>query len=150
MKMKVLMIGALLAGQCLTVAQPALAVALSENRSSEIGAFAGMRIRVPLDGPRHERQLRAGLMIAPTLHSRNADGGRMVRLGEGVELGVRGREPIQLSIGGHDFARLADDEAAQADDDGGIPTWAIVAGSVALVAGIAFAVYVQVGREASD
>lgn len=105
--MKKLMIFALLGGQALAAAQPAFAAALTETRTQRPGAFAGLRLRVPLDGDARQRQVRAGLTVAPTLHSRTADGETRLRIGEGVELGVTGREPVRLSLGGTPVNRLA-------------------------------------------
>jgi len=105
--MKRLTIGALLAGQLMTAAQPVLAAELTETRSQQTGAFAGLRLRVPLDGNAEQRRLRAGLALAPTLHTRTADGETRLHVGEGIELGLVGREPVRLSIAGTPVSRLA-------------------------------------------
>ena len=105
--MRKLMIGALLAGQLVTAAQPVLAAELTEARSQQTGAFAGLRLRVPLDGHAEQRRIRAGLAVAPTLHTQTAGGETRLQMGEGVELGLVGREPVQLSIAGTPVSRLA-------------------------------------------
>jgi len=105
--MRKLMIGALLAGQLVTAAQPVLAAELIEARSQQAGAFAGLRLRVPLDGDAAQRRIRAGLAVAPTLHARSAGGETQLHVGEGVELGLVGRGPVRLSIAGTPVSRLA-------------------------------------------
>ena len=100
-------IAALVAGQLLATAQPAFAAELAETRSQQMGAFAGFRMRVPLDGRAADRQVRAGLTVAPTLHSLTADGEVRLRIGEGLELGVTGGEPVRLSLAGTPVNRLA-------------------------------------------
>ena len=138
--MKKLMIGALVGAQLLTAAQPALAAELETVSDQRMGAFGGLRVRLPLDGGTHERQLRAGLTVAPTLHTRTLEGQSRLRIGEGVELGLRGREPVRLSVAGQDLRRLGVRQGSDEDDDDGIPTGAwIAAGIVAVaVAGVVF------------
>ena len=104
--MKKLTIAALLAGQLLTIAQPVAAAEIATARETRAGAFAGLRLRVPLDGGPGQRQVRAGLAVAPTLHSREGDGERRMRVGEGIELGVAGGDRIGLSIAGTPVDRL--------------------------------------------
>ena len=98
--MKKLMITALVAGQLLTAAQPALAADLVDSGASQMGAFGGVRLRVPLDGNARQRQVRAGLTVAPMIQSRTMQGESRLRIGEGIELGVRGRSPVTLSLAG--------------------------------------------------
>ena len=105
--MKRLTITALLGAQLAVAAQPALAAGLAETRTHQPGAFAGLRLHVPLDGNARQRQIRAGLTLAPTLHSRTAGGESRLHIGEGVELGVSGRGPVRLSLGGTPVSRLA-------------------------------------------
>jgi hypothetical protein len=112
--MKKLTVAALVAGQLLTAAQPAFAAELIDGRTQQIGAFAGARVRVPLGGDVRQRQLRAGLTLAPTLRTLAADGQSQLRFGEGLELGVTGREPVRLLLAGQDVRRLG---AAEDDND---------------------------------
>ena len=134
--MKKLMIGALLGAQLLTAAQPAMAAELTVTGDQRMGAFGGLRVRLPLGGNPRANRLRAGVTLAPTLSTRAQDGDTRLRIGEGLELGVRGREPVRLSIGGRDLRRL---DARESGDDG-IPTGAWIAGGIVLVAvaGVAF------------
>jgi hypothetical protein len=104
--MKQLTVEALLAGHFLTVAQLVLAADLAETEQPRMGAFGGVRVRVPLGGDARQRQVRAGLTIAPTLHSRSLNGAARTRIGEGLELGVTGREPVRLSVAGTPVNRL--------------------------------------------
>lgn len=81
---------------------PAAAVNFTADRavtSHEAGAFVGARVRLSLDGHRRE-PLRAGLVAGPAFRTGRGDGGRSMRFGEGVELGLRGDRPLALSIAG--------------------------------------------------
>src|SRR4029450_6375899 len=114
-------IAALLAGQIVTVAQPALAADLTEAEQPRMGAFGGLRVRAPLGGDPRQRQVRAGLTVAPTLHGANMVGERPLRIGEGVELGFRGERPLSLTVAGMDAGRRRvgaahDDEDERATD----------------------------------
>ena len=99
------LIAALLGGQILA-AQPALAAELAAAEQPRVGAFAGFRVRVALDGDARERPVRAGVALAPTLHSRSVDGESRTRVGEGLEIGVTGTGPVRLSLAGRDLRRL--------------------------------------------
>lgn len=112
--MKKLTIIALVAAQVTAVAQPAMAAELTDGRTQAMGAFAGARLRVPLDGRTGEREVRAGLALAPTLQSRSASGETRTRIGEGLELGFNGDDRLRLSLAGQDMRRLG---AAQADEE---------------------------------
>jgi len=136
--MKKLTMTALVGAQLLTAAQPAMAAQLEAAGDQRMGAFGGLRVRLPLGGEPGRRQLRAGLTLAPTLHGLLAHGETRLRFGEGLELGVRGREPIRLRLAGQDVRRLG-----ARDSDGerrGIPTGALIAGGIVLVtiAGVVF------------
>ena len=140
--MKKLMIAGLVAAQLTATAQPAAAAELETNLDQRLGVFGGLRVRLPLDGNARDRPLRAGLTVAPTLRTLAGSGESRLRIGEGLELGVRGREPVRLSLAGQDLRRLAaqQGDGAEGDDDG-IPTGAWIAGGIVLVAiaGVAFA-----------
>jgi hypothetical protein len=132
--MKKLMIAALVAGQLLTAAQPAFAAELVDSHGQQIGAFAGARLRVPLNGNARQRQIRAGFTLAPTMRTLAADGHSRLRFGEGLELGITGRQPVRLLLAGQDVRRLG---AAQDNDDrrGGPSTlgWIAIGVGVAAV-----------------
>ena len=106
--MKTMTIAALLAAQLMIAAPPAAAAELADGRTQEMGAFGGVRVRVPLDGNARQRQVRAGLMLAPTMHSRTPSGETRMRIGEGLEVGRADDEPVRLSIGGTPVSRLAE------------------------------------------
>jgi hypothetical protein len=151
--MRKLTIAALLAGQLLAAAQPATAAALTEHRTKQMGAFAGLRLRVPLDGNARPRQVRAGLTVAPTMHTSNGDGETRIRFGEGVEYGLRSGGPLALAIAGQDLApsRLgAAQDEDEDEDEGGVPTWALIAGGVVVAAGIGVAVFAHLMNESSE
>ena len=136
--MKKLTIAALMAGQMLAAAQPAFAADLTEVRTQQMGAFAGFRLRVPLDGNDQQRQIRAGLALAPTMH------GSRLRIGEGVELGVSGGEPLRLSIAGTPVSRLARGPSGPGERRLGVSTvgWvAIGVGTVVAVLGVGYLVF---------
>ena len=137
--MKNLMVATLLAGQLSAAATPAMGAELDRHAAPQMGAFGGVRVRLPLDGDRSDRQLRAGLAVAPTVLTRTVDGETRLRIGEGVEFGIRGREPARLSLAGQDLRRLA--AQGDEDEDGGVPTWALVAGGVVLVLGAGLVVF---------
>jgi len=134
--MKRLMIATLLAGQMLAAAPPGLAAELSDGRSQEMGAFGGVRLRVPLDGRAEQRQVRAGLAVAPTLRSRSASGETRTRIGEGVELGFNGDDRVRLSLAGTPVSRLAQGEAGPDGRRAGISPigWVAIGVGVAAVA----------------
>ena len=97
--MKKAMIAALLGGQLLSAAHPALAADPVGRDTPLMGAFAGVRLRMPL-GDRGQQRLRAGLTIAPTMQVRSSDGAARTRFGEGLELGLAPNRPLELSLAG--------------------------------------------------
>ena len=144
--MKKVMIGALLAGQLVATAQPALAAELTEPRGREMGAFAGLRVRMPLDADGQQRRLRAGLTLAPAMHSRSSSGETRLRIGEGLELGLVGDEPARLSIGGTPVSQLGQGpigpDGRRLNASAG--RWvAIGAGVVVVVLGVAYLVFTE-------
>lgn len=136
--MKMLTMAAVVGAQLLAAAQPAMAADMEAVGDQRIAAFGGVRVRLPLGGEVGGRRLRAGLTIAPALHGRMVSGESRLRIGEGLELGVRGGEPMRLTLAGQDIRRLA----ARGDNDGrrGVPTGALIAGGIVLVtiAGVVF------------
>lgn len=117
--MKKLMIAALVAAQTLAVVPPAAAAETADARETRPGAFAGLRVRVPLDGDAQQRRIRAGLTVAPTLHSRSGDGAVRSRIGEGVELGITPRGAPALSLAGTRIDRLGAPHGRRAN----LSTW---------------------------
>ena len=135
--MKTLTMTALVAAQLLATAQPALAAELSDSRTQEMGAFGGVRLRVPLDGGAvGERRIRAGLTVAPTLHSRDLRGNSQVRTGEGLELGFNGDDRVRLSLAGTPVSRIAQGPAGPDGRRAGVSTigWVAIGIGVAAVA----------------
>jgi len=133
--MKKLMMAALLGGQLVTAAQPAMAAELEASSDQRMGAFGGLRLRLPLDGDVRDRQLRAGLTVAPALRTQAMNGESRLLIGEGLELGLRGNEPVRLRLAGQDLRRLAAQQSGDEEDDNdGIPTGALIAGAIVLVA----------------
>jgi hypothetical protein len=144
--MKKLMIAALLLGQPMA-GLPAVAADFDRDAVSDVGAFGGVRVRLPLDGDPRNRRLHAGLAFAPTIRSRTPEGETRLQIGQGLELAAGVRTPVRLSLGGQDLRRLA---AQSADEDGGIPTWAIVAGGVVLVLGIGLLAFTEAMNASSE
>ena len=116
--MKRLTIAALVGAQVLAAAQPAMAANLAQTQPQRMGAFAGFSLRLPLDGARGQ-PVRAGLALAPTMSSPGTDGAVRTRIGDGLELGVTGRQPLRLTLAGHDVRRLgaAQDNGQEQDGD---------------------------------
>ena len=96
--MKKLTIIALLGGQMLTAVQPALGAELASPEQREMSAFGGVRIRLPLGGARAQRRVRAGVTLAPIVHSRTVDGASRTRFGEGLEFSVERNRGPELSF----------------------------------------------------
>ena len=121
--MRKLTIAAVLAAQLVAAAQPAMAADFDHIRAQQAGAFAGLRLRMPLDGSDARRQpVRLGLALAPTLHSQSRDGAVRTRFGEGLELGIKGDSPVRLSFAGRPVSRLAQGLAGPDGDRAGVST----------------------------
>ncbi len=142
--MKSLAMTGLIAAQLLTTAQPALAADLTDTRTHQTGVFAGVRLRVALDGATERQPLRAGLAVAPTVQSRSIAGGEVrTRFGEGLELGVRGGEPIRLSLAGTPVSQLAQGPRGPEGERAGVSTlgWiAIGVGALVTIVVVASAI----------
>lgn len=132
--MRKLLIAAL-AGAQIAAAQPAWAADFADAEQIRAGAFAGFRVRVPLDGDSRERHVRAGLAVAPTLHSRTLDGGSRVQFGEGIELGLSDGRAVQLSLAGTPVSRLAPGQDGPDGERAGISTLGWVAIGAGVVIG---------------
>ena len=103
--MKKFLIAALISGQFLGAAAPAFAQSFAPLRETETGTFGGVRVRIPFGGAARE-PMRAGLTFAPTTRADYQDGRVRTRIGEGLEFGVVGREPLQFSLAGTPVNRL--------------------------------------------
>jgi hypothetical protein len=140
--MKSLAIAALVAAQIMVGAQPAMAAGLGDDRTGAIqqqGAFAGARLRVPLGGE-GKKKARAGLAVAPVLHSRQADGSVRTRFGEGMEYGFAGGHKAELSLAGRPISQVAQGRTGPDGRKQGVSTigWiAIGVGALAAVVLIA-------------
>lgn len=145
------MITALVLAQALAAAEPVAAAEITAPGQTQAGVFGGFRLVIPLDGEPRHRQVRGALALAPMLHSHDSDGKLSVRLGEGIEYGFRSGRKLSFSIGGHDLglSRLG---AAQDDEkeDGGVPTWVLVAGGVVIAVGVGGALFYDAMKDASE
>ncbi|HYD13234.1 MAG TPA: hypothetical protein VEC11_10340 [Allosphingosinicella sp.] len=108
--MKKLLIAALVAGQTCAATTPAFAQGYAPAHDTEMGMFSGVRIRIPFGGGARA-PIRAGLAFAPTARTDYQDGRVRTRIGEGLEFGVNGREPLQFSLAGTPVNRLAQGRA---------------------------------------
>jgi len=142
--MKKLMIAMLLAGQLSAAAAPAAAAELDRHAAPQMGAFGGLRVRLPLDGNVRQQRLRAGLTLAPTLHSRSSNGATRTRIGEGLELGLTQGERPRLSLAGTPVSQIArgpvgpDGRRLGASTAGGV---AIAVGAAVVVLGIGYLLF---------
>lgn len=144
--MKKLTLTALVAGQLMATAQPAVAAELTEHGTQRAGTFAGLRLSVPLDRAADQQRVRAGLTVAPTMHSRTPTGESRLRIGEGLELGVVGAEPPRLMIAGTPMSRLAQGPVGPDGRRVGVSTggWiAIGVGTVVAVLGVGYLVFAE-------
>ena len=146
--MKSVTIAALLAAQLAIAAQPALAADLGDQRSAGIqrqGAFAGARLRIPLNGT-NAGKAQAGLTVAPILQGRQADGSIRTRFGEGLELRLSGTAKPQLAFGGRTLAQLTQGRAGPTGRKAGIST----IGWVAIGVGVAVVTVFAIGQLCAD
>ena len=153
--MKLAVIAGLVAGQLLATAQPAAAADFAEARNVETGAFAGLRVRVPLGADPERRGIQAGLTVAPTFRSTTMDGRSRMGIGEGLELGFRQRENITLRLAGTRIDRIGMAPGNRAPDGprAGVSTlgWvAIGVGTLVVAAAVATAVLVHEINENSE
>lgn len=135
--MKKAAVALIVATQLLAPLAPAsAAMGFDSPEQTRMGAFAGARFRLALGGADRGRA-KLGLTLAPTRQTLAADGRRLLRFGEGIELGFVNGEPFAARLGGQ---RLAD-AGASADTRerrmgvstigaAGIAAGAIVAGLV--------------------
>ena len=138
--MKKLILAAVLGGQMLVAAQPAVAADFAATQPEHVGAFGGLRVRVTLGGREDQPRVRAGLAVAPTLQRSNPGGERALLVGEGVELGYQSGRPLAFSVAGTDLGRprlgSAQDQPAPAEEEesGGGPSWPLIVGGVVIAA----------------
>jgi hypothetical protein len=148
--MKRLTLTALVAGQLTIAAQPGFAADLTEARTQQAGGFAGLRLRMPLDGRAGDRQVRAGLTLAPVLQARTLAGETHTRMGEGLELGFVGREPASFSVAGTPISRLAEGPVGPDGRRLGVSTvgWIAIGVGAAVLLTVGFGYFVH--RNADD
>ncbi len=133
---RMLIAGLIAAAQVLPAAQPATAAELHQDRSgtvSEVSAFAGARLRVPLGGGREKPQ--AGLALTSALRS-GATG--ELRFAKGAELGFSGRDSrIGLSMAGRPISQLAAGRPGPQGRKQGFSTtgWIVIGASAVIIIG---------------
>lgn len=141
--MKALTLGALAAAQILAAAQPAMAAELGDaptTESARQGAFAGGRLRIPLDGA-GTRKAKASLAVAPIVQGRRSDGSMRTRLGEGLELRIAGQSRPELALGGRPLSQIVEGRTGPDGRKAGISTIGWVAIGVGVVAITVFALF---------
>jgi hypothetical protein len=141
--MKSLTMAALVAAQLSFAAQPAFAADLGDERgavATRQGAFAGARLRVPLDGT-NARKARASLAVAPIVQGRRADGSMRTRFGEGMELRLSGETRPQLALAGRPLSQIAEGRSGPDGRKAGISTIGWVAIGVGVAAITVFALF---------
>ncbi|HEX8512337.1 MAG TPA: hypothetical protein VF688_04450 [Allosphingosinicella sp.] len=133
---KILIAGLIAAAQPLPAAHPLVAAELHRDRpdsSSQVSAFAGARLRVPLGGGREKPQ--AGLAFTSTLKSR-ATG--ELRFARGAELGFGGKDSkLALSLAGRPVSRLAAGKPGPTGQKQGFSTagWIAIGASAVIIVG---------------
>ena len=147
--MKKWTLAALVAGQIAGAApaQAAELVSAAQPGAHQVGAFAGARVRLPLDGARRDRA-RVALIAAPTLHMMRSNGERRVRFGEGFELGRQG-DRLLLSYAGRPVSRIVDGATGPDGERRAISTlgWvAIGVGATVVLAYLALGVCYEAGE----
>ncbi len=102
--LKKMLVGGLIAAQVFV--PPLAAAELGLRESNRVGAFAGVRMRLPLDGQSSDRQMRAELALAPAVHSRSGEGQGRTRFGDGLSFGIRRDQVPELRLAGTRIDRL--------------------------------------------
>jgi hypothetical protein len=141
--MKSLTMAALVAAQLSFAAQPAFAADLGDERgtvSARQGAFAGARLRIPLDGAK-ARKAQAGLTVAPIVQGRRADGSIRTRFGEGMELRLSGDAKPQLALAGRPLSQIVEGRSGPDGRKAGISTIGWVAIGVGVAALTVFVLF---------
>ena len=150
--MRKVTIAAVLAAQLASAAQPAFATDFAAPQDQRAGVFAGFRLRVPLDGTPHQRQVRAGLAVAPTMHSLSRDGTLRLRIGEGMEYGFRSNRPLSFSLAGQDLGQYrlgaAEDGRRRGLSTGKVLL--IVGGVIVVGIGVATILFIDAINDNSD
>jgi hypothetical protein len=133
---KMLIAGLVAAAQMLPAAQPAAAAELHRDRvdsPSQVSAFAGARLRVPLGGGGEKP--RAGLALTSTL--RSGDSGEL-RFAKGAELGFNGpNSKLDLSLAGRPLSKLAAGKSGPAGRKQNFSTvgWIAIGASAVIIIG---------------
>lgn len=104
--------------------------------------FAGPRLRLKLGG-RERHRTRIVMTVAPVRSTERPDGRRALGIGDGLEMGISADRQPELMIAGH---RLGASEGKR----GGVPTWVLITGGVAIALGIGAAVFIDKLEDASD
>jgi hypothetical protein len=142
--MKLMIAAAVIASQLATAAPAAELGGDAQASAQRRGAFAGARFRLPLGG-RDAGKARLALALTPAVQSQGRDGALVTRYGQGLELGLAGRDRARLSFAGTPVSRLAGGGEGPGGRRLGVSTAGWVAIGVGILAASAAAVYVLCG-----
>ncbi len=123
-------------------------------RHGSVSAFAGARIRLSLGrSSSAARRAEAALMVAPLGRSVDSDGAVRLRVGEGLALGLRPRQPLALTLAGQRLDRLGLAQSSRNVPTGerhGISTLGYAAIGVGVLLVGAFVAYGAIGDAATE
>lgn len=142
--MKKILIAALITAQTASPAAAADLVRDSSAQERRMGAFAGARLRLSLDGVARER-VRGGLSVAPTMHDVRADGSARLRIGEGLEFGASDRRSPALSFGGRPLREIVQGPRGPEGDRRNVSTvgWVAIGVGVVLVGVVGYGLWLN-------
>lgn len=147
--MKMIGIIALVMTQSL-LAGPASAEPAYAPGAAQVGAFGGLRLRIPLDGETGDRRARLALALAPVAQVRERSGMSRSGLGDGLELAVGDRGALRLSLAGEPIERLAARARADGDGSGSGTRTILIVGGVAVALGVGALLFWDAWDDASE
>ena len=142
--MKKFFAAALIAAQTASPAAAADLVRDAGVQERRMGAFAGARLRVSLDGQARER-VRGGLSVSPTMHDVRADGTARLGIGEGLEFGLSDRRGPALSLAGTPVREIVQGPRGPEGDRRNVSTvgWVAIGVGVVLVGVVGYGLWLN-------
>lgn len=147
--MRMIGIIALLVSQSL-LAGPASAAPVHAPGAAQVGAFGGLRLRIPLGGETGDRPARLSLALAPVAQIRAGDGAPRSGTSDGLELAVGDRGALRLSLAGEPIERLAARARADGDESGSGTRTILIIGGIAVALGVGALVFWDAMEDASE
>lgn len=132
------------------LAWPASAEPVNAPGTAQVGAFGGLRLRMPLGGGADARRAHFSVALAPTAQTWGTSGSVRSTLGDGLELGVGDRGALRLSLAGEPIERLATGARLDGDGSGSSTRTILIIGGVAVALGIGAAVFWDAMEDASE